>query len=300
MGLEEHLKVGAQLTRDTITFTSPNGSGSVDLGSVFSILEIQTDTPVRLRLYDRQVSRDNVTEIARPFGTGAPTNVALVGDFSMSAAGTYNIAPAIFGFSQNRDFPQTFYRMENGSGTPIQATIRLKRFLLEDKSISIDPESAYAIDNRRTITLVSGSNIPSGGIVSGSLIGVDIRGIDIPQTYVMVSASVTTPGHKVRLRLYATSSAIYDEVEKVRPFSVEASSSVELLVDTLIQSGSEVIFFTPKLFGANLETMGNNLEETQLSLIKINGKNEIYYMLQNINSVTNDPEMKMAIYALED
>lgn len=301
MGLEEHIKAGAQLTRDTISFTDPSGIGSVNLGATFSILELQTDTPVRLRLYDRQVSRDDAWEISRPFGMSTSSSIALVGDFSMSAAGIYNIAPAVFGFSQNRQTPETFYRMEDGVGNPIQANIKIKRFLLEDNSIAVDPATFYSVDNRRILPIdVSNQNIPAGGIVSGSLTSA-IAGVEIPQTYMLVSASLAlNPAHIVRLRLYATSSAIYDETEKARPFHIEASESVVLLVDVLLQNGNETVFFTPKRFAANLENMGNDLTETQLSLAKIVGNKEVYYNLQNIASTSENPEIRVAIYALED
>jgi hypothetical protein len=51
MGLKEYIRLGAQLTRDTITTqTTVVGSGSVELGSAYALLSIQTNFPCRLRL----------------------------------------------------------------------------------------------------------------------------------------------------------------------------------------------------------------------------------------------------------
>lgn len=294
MGLEEHIKAGAQLTRDTIAFTAATGSGVVDLGPAYAVLKIQTGIPARLRLYDREDSRDDPSEISRPFGIYASTSIALVGDFSMSAEGTYTISPAIFGFSQNRNSPQTFYRIENAIGQPSQSAFRITRFLLEDKSILPDPETFYTVDNRQVISIEKPvGNMGPNEIISGTL-------ASVPRTFMLISASLENPSHKARVRFYATSSAIYDITEKTRPFSVEPSETVELLADIMISSGSYPIYFTPKLFSANLENMGNDLEITITDAAKIDGNPELYYYFENLNPAINSTKVNIAIYSLED
>lgn len=298
MGLEEHIKAGAQLTRDTIIITAPTGSGSVDLGPAFAVLKIQTDTPIRLRLYDNEQSRDTATEISRPFGLSADTSIALIGDFSMSAAGAYEIAPAVFGFCSSSNPSSTFYRVENATGQPSQSIVRITRYLLEDRGVPPTTGSFYTINNRRVISIdYSGTNIPSASIVSGTIsTGVST----VPQTYMLISASLDNVAHKVRFRLYATSSAIFNATERTRPFTTEPSEVVALLTDVVIDDGSETVYFTPKIFGANLENMGNDLLLTAESTAKISGDSEIYYYLQNLTSVAINPVVSMSLYALED
>lgn len=298
MGLEEHIKAGAQLTRNTIVFTAPTGSGSVNLGTVFSILKVQTDIPVRLRLYDRESSRDDVTEISRPFGQfPATSSIALIGDFSMSSAGTYTIAPPLFGMCSSSDSPETYYRLETAVGQPSQSVLRITRFLLEDSLVTPDPLTFYEISNRRVLKLQADATMSNDTIYeSGSLVTqTDV----VPKTYMLVSASLANPTQQVRFRLYATSSAIYDNTEKVRTFSTEPAESVMLLVDAII-SGSDMLHFSPKIFGANLETMGDDLTQTALSSAKIAGSNQIYYYIQNISGFSANPEVNLSLYSLED
>jgi hypothetical protein len=297
MGLEEHIKAGAQLTRDTIVLTTPTGSGSVGLGSVFSIIKIQTDNPVRLRLYDTETSRDDITEINRPFGQFPQiSSVSLIADFSMSSAGTYTIAPAVFGVSVDRESPITYYRAETATGQPSQSLVRITRFLMEDNLVSPNPLTFYEVDNRRTLTIQADATMSTANIYrSGTLTTqTDV----IPQTYMMISASLVNQTEQVRFRLYATSSAIYDLTEAPRQFSTEPAESVMLLVDAVI-SGSDILYFSPKIFGANLETMGDDLLETAKSNTKISGNSEIYYYIENLSGFSANPEIKFSIYALE-
>lgn len=305
MGLEEHIKAGAQLTRNTIVLTAPTGSGSVNLGSAFGILEVQSDIPARLRLYDTEESRDLFTERTRPFGLNAESDVSLVADFSMSAAGTYTIAPAVFGFCSSSISPKTFYRLETAEGQPSQSILRITRYLLEDGTVTPSTSSFYTTSNRRVLSIdYSGENISNASgnfgasFRSGSI--ATIGGNITPRTYMLVSASVANIGHKARFRLYATSSALYNLTEVSRSFTIEPSEAVQLITDVWIDSGSRPIYFTPKIFGANLETMGDDLLVTAESSEKISGKNEIYYILQNSGSTSANIKIDIALYSLED
>lgn len=296
MGLEEHIKAGAQLNRNTYVATLPTGSGSINLGSVFGILRLQSDIPIRFRLYDTEASRDNITEINRPFGVLSPTSsVSLIADFSMSAAGTYNIEPMVFGLCTSSISPLSFYRLETATGQPSQSAIRVTTFSFEDGTVIPDPNTFYTISNRRTLTIQSTGSMSigtgGGGILS--------TGTTIPQTFLMVSASLAHTSLQARLRLYATSSAIINTTEQARSFGVEPSENVMLLVDAII-SGSDTLYFYPKLFGANLETMGDNLAVTEESISKIIGKSEMYYYIDNLSGVTANPEIKFAVYSMED
>lgn len=298
MGLEEHIKAGAQLTRNAIVNTLPTGSGSINLGSVYGILRLQSDVPIRLRLYETEESRDNITEINRPFGIFPSTSsISLIGDFSMSSAGAYTIAPMVFGMCSSSVSPTTFYRLETATGQPSQSLLSITRYLMEDGNIVPDPLTFYTINNRRILTIQSSTSMSNDTIINSGTLSTNVD--VIPQTFLMASASLANTQQQVRFRLYATSSAINNVTEKNRTFATEPSESVMLLVDAII-SGSDTLYFSPKIFGANLETMGENLLSTSTDLNKLNGKSEMYYYVQNLSGFSANPEIKFSIYALED
>jgi len=270
MGLLEYLKAGASLRRETVAITtSPSGSGSVSLGSAYIILSLTTTKPCRLRLYEDQTSWQQVTEISRPFGmTNIPASTALVGDFSMSAPGTYTIDPALYGVVQLASDKLSYYRItETSSGQ--HPSITFNTYLLEDSAISTN--------NRRTLPVItaelSGSQITKGTITN----------ISIPQTYLLVSASVSGTNTRARLRLYATSESLSNNNEINRPFISESSANTNLIVDAIL-SGSETTFFIPKIVGVNLKNITSNLNLIRNDRTKIMGENEIYYILENVTS----------------
>lgn len=290
MGLQEHIKGGARLNRNTIPLTDATGSGSINLGLTYSLLSLEVNTPCRFRLYDDLTSRDNVTEKNRPFGdTNIPAPIALVGDFSMSAAGLYTVDPVVFGHNDSL----AYYRVE-----PSGAQVNITRLLLEDPIVPARLGTQYAESNRRVFPTITATSISPNELKSGSI----TTGPDtIPKTYLLVSASLQNSSQIARLRLYSVSSSIYNNDEKTRPFSVEPSSSVRLLAD-MILSGSEITKFTPKIMGANLQNLGNDLNEIRGIQEKIAGKNEIYYTLQNVSSSGGPVTINanVYVYALED
>lgn len=301
MGLEEQIRAGAQLTRNTVVITDVSGSGSVSVGSLYGILSIRTTNvnASRFRLYETQGSRDEQGEIDRPFGSPVSGNISLVGDFSMSGAGVYTIAPVVFGTVNNRNAATSYYRVEpNGATSPAGfVDITIDRYLIEDSTIPPDALTFYSVDNRRVIS-ISTSSMSDNLIISGTL---DVT--TIPTTYMILSASCSQPNHIFRVRLYATSSAV-DVVQGVnevnRPINIEPSESVELILDAIV-SGSETLYFKPKIFGANLENVGSDLLVTVLDQAKISGNREMYYYLQNLSGdVINSPELRIAVYSLED
>lgn len=284
MGLREQLRAGATLTRDVITFTgNGTGSGSVSLGKAYTILSIETNSPCRLRLYDLEGSRDSPAEISRPFGnTNISASIALVGDFSMSAAGMHTVTPALYGVPADTVTGLTYYRLEESPS----ATIQVSRYLLDDSAV-------VSVDNRRLLPIITSSlavNALSSGTLSGPL---------IPQTYLLVSASLGTGTHKARLRLYFTSHSLENTDEKNRPFSTEPSASAKLLVDAIL-SGSETSYFVPKIIGANLANMGSDLNLLVNNETLMSGENELYYVLQNVGVATANISASVHVFALED
>jgi len=291
MGLKEITQVGARLSREVITVSDTNTSGSILLGPTYGILNIQVSDGCRLRLYDNLESLQDSTEIARQYGNrNIPNNIALIGDFTMSLAGSYTIDPMLYGHAHNSS--NTYYRINKNTATPTR--ISITRFLLEDPSIQAQPGTTYSVNNRRSIVNFNG-NLSGGQITSGTL-----SDNSIPNTYLLISASLNDPSHFARLRLYSTSSTIYDNTEKLRPFSTEPSREARLIID-MVLSGSTPIYFSPKIVGANLQKLKTDLNELRLNRENIFGTNEMYYFLENLNTGGAVPlSASIYVYSLEE
>ena len=269
MGLAEYIKAGAGLQRAVINLqTDITGSGSVDLGSAYVLLSMTTTAPCRLRLYDNSQSRDDTAEKVRIFSnTNISASTALIGDFTMSA-GTYTIDPVVYGVIENSISKLTYYRVDNtASGQFPQITF--KRYLLENSSVSTTA--------RKNIPVITAS-LAVNALVSGTLYN-----SQIPTTYLLVSASVSGSSTRARLRLYSTSQSFSDTVEVNRLFTTESSATSKLIVDA-IMSGSETTYFVPKIIGVNLKNMGTDLNLIRNNIEKIMGENELYYILQNVDT----------------
>lgn len=292
MGLKEHLKAGANLSRGSITFTDVTGTGTVALGATYGILSIETNQACRLRLYDNQVSRDNTDEINRPFTSTTfafvSSSTALVGDFSMSAGGLYTIDPMLFGHAH--DGQSTYYRVE-----PAGASITINRYLLENFAVQPNPTSAYNVNNRRTVTIT-----PTASLNALQYYGDILNDTGVPKTYLLVSASLSNAS-VARLRLYSTSDALNDATEKTRAFATEPSESVHLISDMYL-TGSSTFYFTPKIIGANLQTIGSDLNSLIGNQNNLIGESKMYYFLQNASSsgLPVTPSVNLYIYSLQD
>jgi hypothetical protein len=282
MGLLEQLNADAILDRQSIQFTVDSiGYGYVEVGSAAILLNIANSQPCRLRFYDDAASRDDVEEINRAFITSSVgQNISLVADLSMSAVGTYPLDPALYSVSEDKNL---YYRIDQVGNTPV---IRLTTFLLEDDSVVLPTPS------KRTLDPIT-ATLDAGELDSGS-----IDGATIPKIFILVSASLDD-GSFGRLRLYNKLSSINDSTEKSRPFVTEPSASTGLIVDAVITGsvGSGILNFSPKIIGANL----NNLQ-TDLLSSQVDGENEIYYILQNVNSSGGPVTITTSIhlFAIED
>jgi hypothetical protein len=282
MGLLQQINAGAILDRESISFAvNAIGSGSIEIGSAAILLNISNSQPCRLRLYDDVASRDNVTEISRPFTSSfVEQNIALVADVSMSSIGNYPIDPALYSVSQDKNL---YYRIDEVGNTP---TITIRKFLLEDDRIILP------LPNKRTIDTIT-ATLDAGELDSGS-----IGAIEIPKVFILVSASLDA-GDFGRIRLYNKFSSIEDESEKSRPFSSEPSASTGLIVDAIITGsvGSGILHFSPKIIGANL----NNLQSDLLSS-QVDGQSEIYYILENVNTSGGPVTIttSLHLFAIED
>ena len=278
MGLKEYIKLGAKLTRDSISIqTNVTGSGSVELGSAYILLSIQTTLPCRVRLYDNSQSLQDVTETNRVFGnTNIAASTALIGDFTMSA-GTYTIDPVVYGVVNPANTKLTYYRINN-TGSGQYPALTFARYLLEDAAISTS--------SRVSLPDITGS-LTVGQIISGS-----ISNIQIPKTYLLVSASLNAVSSSARIRLYSTSGSINDTVEKNRAFVTESQMNT-WLVDAII-TGSETTQFIPKIIGANLADMGTVLNTLTVPA----GNNELYYIFQSMAITGGAQNMTASIHVL--
>ena len=278
MGLKEYIRLGANLSRQSTAMqTDDIGSGSVEMGSAYALLSIQTNFPCRLRLYDTLNSLENAGEIVRSFGdTNISNSVALIGDFTMSA-GSYTIDPVMYSVVSPADTNVTYYRVDNtGSGQYPQLTFNT--YLLENSSVSTS--------NRVSLPNITGS-LSVGQIISGSIVDTTI-----PKTYLLVSASLNASFNAARVRLYSMLSSINDVTEKNRLFAVESQMST-LIVDAIL-TGSETTYFIPKIIGTNLEDMG-----TSLNVLTVpKGKNELYYIFQSMATTGGAQDMTASIHVL--
>lgn len=288
MGLEEYIKAGAKLQRNTVTLiTDEIGSGSVDLGSTYVLLTVTTTAPCRLRLYDTNQSLENNNEIIRLFGnTNVSDSTALIGDFSMSSAGTYTIDPVMYGVVENPLDKLTYYRI-NGTQPGEYPTITFTRYLMEDSSKSIK--------NRTSLPQITASLLPTE-FVSGTL-----TSTTIPRTYLLVSASVMGSSNLTRLRLYSTKESLTNTTELSRPFVTESSNTSKLIIDAIL-TGSQITYFVPKIVGANLQTAGVDLNVIKNNKTAIMGNNELYYVLENLGTTggTEQVTASLHVFSLED
>jgi hypothetical protein len=278
MGLKEYIRLGVKLARQSTTTQTDNiGSGSVELGSAYALLSIQTNFPCRLRLYDTVDSLTNSGEQSRNFGnTNISSSVALIGDFTMSA-GTYTIDPVMYGVVNPSNTKLTYYRIDN-TGSGQYPNLTFNTYLLED--------SAVSTSNRVSLPNITGS-LSAGDIISGSVVDTGI-----PKTYLLVSASLNATATAARVRLYSTPTSINDTTEKNRGFVTESQMST-LIVDAII-TGSETTYFIPKIIGANLSDMGTTLN----ALTTPKGTNELYYIFQSTANSGGAQNMTASFHVL--
>lgn len=285
MGLAEHIRQGAVLKRESITLNaSPSNSGSFVLGSAYALFTINTNIPCRLRLYDNLSSMEDSDEISRPFiDKGVKNNIALVGDFSMSAAGTYKIDPMVYGVIATASNELTYYRINNNTAPPI---ITFNRFLLENSQIDID--------NRVTVVDID-RYVESNTFVTGTL-----ADITVPRTYLLVSASLSGSANRARVRLYSKNTVFSNSTEISRSFATESLGTSGLIVDAIL-SGSQTTYFVPKIVGANLNTIGTNLIAIRGNDTAIMGDKEFYYILENLSPVIGTANIKISfhVFSLE-
>lgn len=282
MGLKQQLNAGsAALKRDSVTLvvtgSVPRYTGSFDMGRTFVLLEAQTTTPCRVRLYGNAYSRDEVNELARPFishSTVGP-DIALIADINLTNTEIFTLSPVLFG--ANLDNPVSssiYYTINTGSSAPFNGvnTIRFNRFIMEDPLIA----NLEGIITRQQF-IMSGS-IPSGSHITGS--------IPTPRTYLLLQATSNTS--PMRLRLYASQS-YRDVVSEIsRSFDSEPSSSSGLMADMYLDV-TTTSSLTPILIGRNINDLLGVSTAAPIT----------YYTLTN-GSGTSDVSASIHTFSLED
>ena len=96
--------VGGSQARQTATITTaslaPNASevGTIDLGRGYRLLNIDTSSPCRVRIYTNAGDRD--ADLSRQFGTDRPQGVGLMLEFvSIASLLAADLSPTVDGFT---------------------------------------------------------------------------------------------------------------------------------------------------------------------------------------------------------
>jgi hypothetical protein len=277
MGLSEQLREGAILERKVIPFSGTT-IASASFGATYVILDIEVDTPCRIRFYDDEDSLVDSTEQTRSFGESTfSTDIALIADISMSAAGKYTMDPALYGCPSGSEEFFTYFRITEASG---EVNGNLTVYTLEDENIVADIENDfYKTPNRRELIFTGDKNILSS--VEGA-----------PRTYLLLNA---ISDEDCRLRLYADTDSLNNLQEVSRSFSEAVMSPDIKIIADMELVANEVTKFYPKIIGANLQTLPVNLETIRLSRSAISSFSEIYYRLESETATVN-----LNIYALEN
>ncbi len=218
MGLIERILAGNTFTRKTVPLTLDAGnsrkSGSVDtLGGSFIILSATSQRPCRIRLYSDQSSM--LIDNSRPSTNfNISESVGLISDVVLeSTDNSFSFDPPIIGTTFSGG--DTWYNI-SGSLSGDNITLTVFPFAIEGDSTT----------DRRTLVM-SGSAIPAGGQVSGS--------ITSPKSFLILSGSATSES---RLRLYSTPITEVPSYEVSRAFTTAPTSGSHLIADMMFDSAS--------------------------------------------------------------
>jgi len=279
MGLREQIQAGAELKRAVVTSAIDPGNsrftGSIDLGAFFMIISSQVTTPSRLRIYGNASSRDDATELARPFESQSiPSDISLITDIKLENSSRFRLHPPLFGANlDNPVSPTVYYTVDTLSGSPFSSgnRITITRFLLEDRSIDLSGIST------REVIEISGS-ISANDHIFGE--------VESPKTYLIYKLVPDTSD--LRIRLYTREEFRDVSAEINRSFATEPSSGsgliADILVDSLVTSS-----FTPIILGRN----GDDLTGASPEPIT-------YYTLSNITASPLTTTASLYVFSLED
>ena len=128
MGLKQQILAGATtLKRETIsipiTASSVQYTGTIDMGRVFAITAIQGSKRCRVRFYTDSGSRNDGTELARPFiSQSIPSSIGLITDINLTDESLFRLTPPVFGVNLDNPIKSSiYYTIDSSSGANLDA-----------------------------------------------------------------------------------------------------------------------------------------------------------------------------------
>lgn len=287
MGLKEQIVSGASaLKRETINIpisggtipSTPRRTGSAALGNTFVLTTIQATTRCRIRLYGDSGSRNDATELARPFNSQSiPSAIGLIADINLDDESLVRIVPAIYGMNLDNPAASAIYwTVDSGSAFLLSSTdkISVTRFLLEDPAVI----NLAGVNTRQVITIPA-ALIPATSSFTGSVV--------TPKTYLIYK--VASDASPIRLRLYTSASLRDVATEASRSFLTEPGSGSGLIADFYMEDTATVPL-SPIVMGRN---------DNDLVNLNVSPTAESYYRMTN-ESATGTVSASVFVFSLED
>ena len=284
MGLRQQIVAGATaLKRDTITIPITNSkvqyTGSITMGRVFALTAIQGSKRCRVRLYTDAASRNDGTELTRPFiSQSVPSSIGLIADINLTDEALFRLAPPVFGVNLDNPISSSiYYTIDSSSGFNLNSgdAINVTRFLMEDPAVS----NLAGVTTHQTL-IISASALASGSHRTGS--------ISSPRTYLVYAVQPTVA--PIRLRLYTSQSFRDDVTEISRSFGTEPAQNSGLISDFYMEDVAKTPM-TPILVGRNDEDLTNPALLT--------ADQTTYYTITN-GSGTGTFSASVYLFSLED
>lgn len=284
MGLRQQIVAGATaLKRDTITIPITNSNvqytGSITMGRVFALTAIQGSKRCRVRLYTDAASRNDGTELTRPFvSQSVPSSIGLIADINLTDEALFRLAPPVFGVNLDNPISSSiYYTIDSSSGFNLNSgdAINVTRFLMEDTAVS----NLAGVTTHQTL-IISASGLASGSHRTGS--------ISSPRTYLVYAVEPTVA--PIRLRLYTSQSFRDDVTEISRSFGTEPAQNSGLISDFYMEDAVKTPM-TPILVGRNDEDLTNPALLT--------ADQTTYYTITN-GSGTGTFSASVYLFSLED
>lgn len=284
MGLRQQIVAGATaLKRDTITIPITNSkvqyTGSITMGRVFALTAIQGSKRCRVRLYTDAASRNDGTELARPFiSQSIPSSIGLIADINLTDEALFHLAPPVFGVNLDNPISSSiYYTIDSSSGFNLNSgdAINVTRFLMEDTAVS----NLAGVTTHQTL-IISASALASGSHRTGS--------ISSPRTYLVYAVEPTVA--PIRLRLYTSQSFRDDVTEISRSFGTEPAQNSGLISDFYMEDVAKTPM-TPILVGRN--------DEDLINPALLTADQTTYYTITN-GSGTGTFSASVYLFSLED
>lgn len=285
MGLKQQILAGAAaLKRENISIpilsSNVQYTGSIDMGRVFSITAIQSSKRCRIRFYTDSGSRNDGTELVRPFiSQSIPSSIGLITDINLTDESLFILTPPMFGVNLDNPIKSSiYYTIDSSSGFNLNAgdSVNVTRFLMEDPAVS----NLAGVTTHQTL-IISASALASGSHRTGS--------ISSPRTYLLYAVEPTVA--PIRLRLYTSQSFRDDVTEISRSFGTEPASGSGLISDFYMEDVAKTPM-TPILIGRN--------DEDLVSPELLTPSQTTYYTITNGSGAVSTISASVYLFSLED